>query len=140
MSNQATLNPYVNFNGRTREAMNFYKDCIGGELSFMTIKGSPIEAHMPAEMGELIMHSTLINGPILLMGSDMPDPNYSKGNNFTLSLNCTSEEQIKDLFGKIAAGGKVVDELGIKFWGGMFGVIIDKFDVQWMFNFDPNQK
>jgi PhnB protein len=66
------LNPYLNFNNNCREAMNFYKNCLGGELVLQQVKEMPaMAAKMPAELGDAILHSTLTTGDIVIMASDL---------------------------------------------------------------------
>ena len=65
------INSYLTFNGNCREAMTFYKECLGGELSFQTIGESPLSEKMSAEMKRYIVHATLKNDKLELMGSDM---------------------------------------------------------------------
>jgi len=135
------INAYIGFNGKCHEAMTFYKDCIGGELTFMPVKGSPIEAQCPPTMKDQILHSTLAVNGSLLMGSDMVGPGgYIKGNDMALSVSCSSEEEINSFYLKLGEGGKIIDPLKMQFWGAMFGVVEDKFGVRWMFNYDKNQK
>jgi PhnB protein len=132
----AQLDPYVKFNdGKCREAMNFYKDCIGGELDFMTVATSPMAADMGPEKQENIMHSTLKKGTWTLIGSDMMRDKATVGDNMGLSLNCDSEEEIKTVFAKLSEGGEVFMPLEDAFWGALFGVVTDKYGVEWMLNF-----
>ena len=134
------INAYLNFSGNCREAMEFYKTCLGAELMLQTIGGSPAEAQCPTAMKDQILHSSLTKGSLLLMGSDMVGPEgISKGNNVALSLNCSSEEEINSFFGGLSAGGKVLDPLKVQFWGAIFGVFDDKFGIRWMLNYDKNQ-
>jgi PhnB protein len=132
------LSSYISFNGECRQAMNFYKECLGGELQLQTIAGSPMEGQCPATMHDQILHSTLINGGIFLMGSDMQGPEaFVKGNNIAISINCSSEEEIRSFFTRLSKGGKIIDELKKQFWGGLFGVLTDRFGIRWMFNYEP---
>jgi PhnB protein len=127
--------PYLNFNGNCREAMNFYKDCLGGELVLQPIKGSPMEAQCPAGTENQIMHSSLTGEGFVLMASDMLSPGgYQPGNNFSLTINCSSEEQVHSLFSKLSAGGSVFQPLQEQFWGALFGMLTDKFGTRWMLN------
>lgn len=131
----AQLIPNLRFNGaKCREAMQFYKHCLGGDLDFMTVKGSPMEAKMPPETHNLIMHSTLTNKKLTLMGSDMMRDKATVGDNVSLCLECESEKEIKDLFAKLSEGGKVFMPLEDQFWGALFGVLTDKYGVEWMLN------
>ena len=135
------INAYINFSGNCREAMTFYKECLGGELTLQTVGGSPIEAQCPAGMKDDILHATLTKGVLLLMGSDMVGPGgLVKGNNIALSLNCSSEEEINTFFSKLSESGNIIDPLKVQFWGAMFGVLTDKFGIRWMLNYDKIQK
>ncbi|MEP6674679.1 MAG: VOC family protein [Ferruginibacter sp.] len=131
------INAYITFNGNCREAMDFYKECLGGELTIQTIAGSPIESECPQEMKNSILHATLMKDNLLLMASEMIGPEgLIHGNNIALSLNCSSEEEINTFFNKLSAGGKVFHELRVEFWGAIFGVFNDKFGIRWMLNYD----
>jgi len=107
------INAYVGFNGKCRETMTFYKECLGGELTLQTVTETPVAAQCPEGMQDQIMHSMLVkNGSLLLMGSDMVGPDgFIKRNNIALSLNCSSEEEINTLFSKLSASGKILDPL-----------------------------
>jgi PhnB protein len=135
------INSYLTFSGNCREAMNFYKDCLGGELNLQTIGESPMADKMPPQMKEFILHSTLTKGNLLMMGSDMvPDSGLVSGNSVSLSLNCGSEEEIKNCYEKLSKGGKKDHPLEDTFWGAVFGDLTDKFGNHWLLNYDKNQK
>lgn len=130
------LIPYLNFNGTCQEAMTFYQACFGGELTMQTIGESPIAPQCPANIQDYIVHSTLIAEELTLLASDMPNPGgYQYGNNFSLNVNCTSEEEINTLFQKFAISGKIIMPVKQEFWGALFGVLEDKFGIRWQFNF-----
>jgi PhnB protein len=133
----STINSYLIFNGNCREAMTFYKNCLGGELVFQTIGESPLSEKMPKKMKECILHSTLTNGSFLLMGSDMVSENgLIKGNAVSLTLSCGSEKEIRSCYKKLSAGGKATHPLEDSFWGALFGDLTDKFGNQWILNFN----
>lgn len=136
---QVQLVPYLTFNGNGREAMTFYQQCLGGELQLSTFGDSPMAAQLPAEAQQLVMHASLTNGPLVLMASDA-NPQFggqvTTGTAVTLSLNCTSREQIADWFGKLSDGGQVTMPLEDTFWNATFGMFTDKFGMPWMLNFD----
>ncbi len=137
----AQINAYIGFNGACREAMTFYKECLNAELDLQTIEGSPIESQCPPAIKHQIMHATLTKGSLLLMGTDMNAPGgYVRGNNVALSLNCSSEDEINTFFNSLSAGGNIIDPLGVKFWGAIFGVLDDKFGIRWMLHYDKNQQ
>ena len=138
----ALINAYINFEGNCSEVMTFYKECFGGELNMQTIAGSPIEAQCPTAIKHQILHASLSKDELLLMGSDMQEPggNFTKGNNIALSLNCSSDEEIKTFFLKLSEGGRISHNLMESFWGATFGVLTDKFGIRWMLNYYKNQK
>jgi PhnB protein len=137
----AQINSYLTFNGNCRQAMTFYKNCLGGELYFQTIGESPMAEQMPQHMKDCILHATLTNGSLILMGSDMvSETGYIKGNAVSLMLNCNSEEEIKRFYKKLSAGGQATHPLEDTFWGALFGGLTDKFGNHWLLNFDKNKK
>ena len=134
------INAYLRFDGNCREAMTFYKDCLGGELEMMTVAGTPIAEHMPAEAAQNILHSCLTTGGMTLMATDMGPGDRVNGNNVSLMLNCSSEEEIQSLFSKLSAGGEITCPLEASFWGSTFGHFTDKFGMNWMLNYEKNMK
>ena len=135
------INSYLTFNGNCREAMTFYKKCLGGELLFQPVSESPLADKMPAPMKESILHSMLTNGDMVLMASDMVgEKGLIKGNSVSLLLNCSSEEEIIKIYADLSAGGQATHPLEVNFWGALSGDLTDKFGNQWLFHFDKNQK
>jgi len=133
------INSYLTFSGNCREAMTFYKECLGGELNFQTVGESPLSDKMPPQMKECILHSTLVKEALVLQGSDMaPQSGLVKGNTVSLSLNCSSEEEIKNCYAKLSAEGKADHPLEDTFWGAMFGGLTDKFGNHWLLNYNKN--
>ncbi len=139
----AAVAPYLNFNGNTEEAFNFYKSVFGGDFSMvMRFKDVPAE-HQMGENGEKIMHISLPLGHgTLLMGSDVPEAmgKVTTGTNFYVSINAESEEEADKLFNGLSAGGQVFMPLEKTFWGSYFGMCKDKFDIQWMMSYEYNQQ
>lgn len=132
----AQINSYLIFNGYCREAMTFYKECFGGELTLQTVGESPLSAKMPKKMKDCIVHAMLIKDTLVLMASDLVSDNgLVKGNNVSLCLNCSSEDEIKNYYAKLSAGGTANHPLESNFWGGLFGDLTDKFGNHWMLNF-----
>ena len=131
------LNVYLSFNGNCREAMEFYHGCLGGTLdvqSFGDVQGEK----SPKSERDLVMHAKIVNGDFLLMASDTTEAHgkTTTGTAVTLSLNCTSEEEIDNYFAKVSEGGTVTMPLENTFWGAKFGMFTDKFGMHWMMNFD----
>jgi PhnB protein len=132
------LNPYLTFNGQCREAMTFYQQCLGGELVMQKVSETPMAAQMPSEMAGQIMHSCLTNGAVVLMGSDLSRSKPVRGNDFTLVLNCTSDEEINQYFEKLSEGGEVKMGLHQTFWGATYGELTDKYGFNWALNYSKN--
>ena len=133
------INSYLTFSGNCREAMNFYKDCLGGELTLQTIGESPLADKMPPQMKESILHATLTKDGLTLLASDMVgEKGLIKGNSVSLMLNCNSEEEIRTSYSNLVAGGEADHQLEISFWGALFGDLTDKFGNHWLLHFDKN--
>jgi len=132
------INAYLNFNGKCREAMTFYQQCLGGELVIQKISESPMAARMPSEMGAKILHSSLTNDRIVLMASDMLGNKVVTGNSISLCINCSSDEEVNSFFDHLSKDGNIVEPLHQSFWGAIFGSLIDKYGVTWIFNYSKN--
>lgn len=129
----AQLNAYIHFNGNCREAMEFYKKCLGGSLELSTFAGSPMESQVPPAMKDKIIHSRLEADGMVIIADDMTRPGMvTVGNNISLCIQSTSMNEIEAYFTKLAEGGKVVQPLTKAFFG-VFGVISDKFGISWIF-------
>ena len=125
------LQPYLNFQGTTRNAMTFYQQALGGQLDMQTFGDAQHASANP----DGVMHAQLKVGSIVLMASDnMPDQKFVQGTNYWINIDCESVEEIERLFAALAAGGTVMMPLQDTFWGARFGMLTDKFRVQWMFN------
>ncbi len=133
------LNPYLNFPGTTREALNFYKDCLNGEIVSIQTYG---EAYMEVEdkYKNNVIHAEFKADGVEFMASDgMPGFAATPGNMITLSINLDDEQEQKDIFNALAAGGKVTMPLDKTFWGAIFGQLTDRFGIQWMLNCEGKQ-
>ncbi len=133
------INSYLTFNGNCREAMIFYKECLGGELFIQAIEDSPMANKMPIQMKEHILHAKLTSGDVIIMGSDMvSEIGLTKGNSVSLMLNCNSEDEIRTSYEKLSAGGIALHPLEDTFWGALFGGLTDKFGNNWILNYTKN--
>lgn len=127
------LDPYVNFRGEARQAMEFYQGVFGGELRLSTFKEYQA-SHDPSD-DEKIMHAQLESEGIRLMAADTPsDMEYQPGTNFNLSLSGDDEPTLRGYFEKLQDGGTVVMPLEKATWGDMFGMVVDRFGVSWLVN------
>lgn len=135
----ATINTYLNFNGNTEEAFNFYKAAFGGEFAtIMRFGDTPGCDEMPVTDKDKIMHIALPIGGNMLMGTDVPETmeQVKNGTSVSISINTDSEEEAKHLFATLSDGGKVQMPLEDMFWGALYGMFTDKFGIQWMVNYE----
>jgi PhnB protein len=133
------INPYLTFSGNCREAMTFYKQCLGGELIFQTVNESPMADKLPQQMRDYILHSALTNGNLILMGSDIVrEEGLVVGNSISLMLNCNSEDEIHQFFKNLSNGGITTHPVGPSFWDSLFGELTDKFGNHWILNYEKN--
>ncbi|SKA18680.1 VOC family protein [Sediminibacterium ginsengisoli] len=134
------IDAYLFFENECREAMTFYQQCLGGDLSLMPMGESAVADQMPADKKDLIMHSSLINGGVILHGADNCMGNtLVKGKTMALSLNCSSDEELHDIYNKLSAGGTATHTPRVEFWGDTFGMLTDKFGVDWMLSYRPQE-
>lgn len=134
-----TINPYLTFPGNCREAMTFYQECLGGELTLQSVAESPMASQWPREVQHNILHSSLMKNTMMIMGSDMAGAEgIQKGNQISLSLTCHNINEAKDFFNNLARGGQVVHSLH-EFFNGTIGALIDKYGMTWML-FCPKTK
>ena len=135
---QTTLNPYLNFRDKTREAMEFYQGIFGGKLDVNTF--SDYNASPDPSEANKVMHAALTaeNG-IVFMAADTPNSmEYNTGTNFSMSLSGDNEDELRGYFDKLAAGGTVTMPLEKAVWGDTFGMVKDKFGVSWLVNVTPS--
>lgn len=129
------LEPYLFFDGKCEEALNFYKGVLGGE-----VEGISRWSEMPADAGgppvtpetaNRIMHASF-TGPISFMASDAsPGKTYGEGP-ISLSLAVDDLAQAKQIFDAMSQGGNVEMPMQDTFWGATFGMLTDKYGIDWM--------
>ena len=131
------VKPYISFTGNCEEAINFYKDKLDAELLFMQRYGdSPMAGKGPDEK---IMHCSIKIGDSVIMACDNVFESQNPtivGNNITLAIGTSDVAQAESMFDKIADGGKVIMAMQETFWAKRFGMLTDKFGINWMFNCD----
>jgi PhnB protein len=131
----ARLNPYLTFNGNCREAMNFYKECLGGELTLTVVRDSPAANQIPPNMHDQLLHSLLKTDELEIMATDMRPEALNEGNAVHLCLICKTEEELHNLWNKLSAGGKINQPLHKMFFG-FIGTFTDKFGKSWILECD----
>jgi len=132
------INITLIFNGQTEEVFEFYKSIFGTEyISFQRMRDMPGAPPMSAEDGEKVLYASLPVGSSVLMGMDMPAQRgqVNLGTNFMPSLQTSSEEETTEIFNKLSESGTITMPLGHQFWGSFFGMVTDKFGIQWMLSY-----
>ena len=113
-----TLTPYLLFDGKCQQAMEFYKSCFGGELTATKVKNSPAKNFMPAVQQEKIVNARLRNGKLEISASDWlrPDRTPIRGNTVCLYLSGGTIEELKTLFERLSEGAEVTPSERAVFW------------------------
>jgi PhnB protein len=131
------LMPYVFLNGRCEEALNFYKDALGGEIQMISrFKDAPSKEMIPPGGEDKIMHASLKFGDNHLLLSDGRCDPTQKPAGYSLSIGASTADEGRKVFDKLAAGGKVDMPFEKTFWTSGFGMLTDKFGIPWMVNAD----
>ncbi len=130
------IQPYLFFNGRCDEAIAFYRDALGAEvIMLMRYRESPEPpppGRLPDGSGDKVMHATLRIGDATLMASDGHCSGQTEFRGFSLSLACPDEDSTRRAFAALADGGQVTMPLGKTFFVPLFGMLSDRFGVDWM--------
>jgi PhnB protein len=128
------LNPYLSFRDNAREAMQFYRSVFGGTLQQMTFKEMNL-SHDPGDDNK-IMHSMLeTENGIVFMAADTPTGmDLAQGSQISMSLSGDNEEELTGYFERLADGGTVTMPLDQAPWGDKFGMLTDRFGINWMVN------
>jgi PhnB protein len=132
-----TLTPYLLFDGKCQQAMEFYNSCFGGDLAVTKVKDSPAKDFMAAFQQDKIVNARLRNGKLEISASDWLRPAQTpiRGNTVCLYLSGGTLEELKTLFERLSDGAEVTDPLKEQFFG-TYGALNDKFGVRWMFQTD----
>jgi PhnB protein len=139
-----TVNPYLVFEGNCEEAFQFYKSVFRVEFRYLgRFSETPQQDKnlFPPCMENKVMHVSLpISNETILMGCDNPDPrNITKQpGNISLTLNTDSKKEADRLFSELSAGGQARMPMQNTFWGSYFGMLTDKFGMNWMISVDQN--
>jgi len=129
-----TLNVYLGFGDKTREAMEFYKSVFGGTLELHTFK--EFNASPDPSEDNKIMHAMLVgDSGITFMAADSPQSmEYKPAAGFSMSLSGDKEAELMGYFEKLSAGGSITMPVEKQIWGDTFGMCLDKFGISWMIN------
>jgi PhnB protein len=138
--------PYLNFAGNAEEAFNFYKSVFGGEFSSaVRFKDLPMEGiSIPKEDEDKMMHIGLpIGKDNMLMASDALESlgqHVVQGNNVHVSVHPDSREEADRIFSALSVGADIEMPIAEQVWGDYYGSLKDKFGIQWMVNYSPQQE
>ena len=137
----AAFSIYLNFDGTTEEAFQFYKSAFGGEfVRVERMNGAPGTEQLPVELQNKIMYIGLqIDKNTILHGTDameeMGHP-LTVGNNFSIMIETDSKDEATQKFQTLAAGGQVGMPLQDMFWGAYYGQLTDRYGMQWMVTYN----
>lgn len=136
---QSQLHPYLSFGGNCQEAMEFYKSVFGGKLEMTNYLNGGMS--QSADDEKLIMHAMLqADNGITFMASDGRSTTAAEAEPMIqLSLNGDNSNQLTAYFNKLSEGGAVREPLVQAPWGDTFGMLTDKFGINWMVNISGKQ-
>lgn len=129
------LNPYLLFDGDCQEAFHFYREVLDGHIDFMqTFDGSPACDDVPFEWYDKVLHTRLVAGDNVLMGSDAPPGRYCPPAGMSVALALDTAADAERVFKALTEGGKVQMPMEETFWAERFGMVTDRFRIPWMVN------
>jgi PhnB protein len=133
--------PYLFFDGRCEEALNFYRKAIGAEVQMMMrFKESPEPPMVPPGNGDKVMHATFRVGDTNILASDGRCGGQPKMEGFALSLTVRDAAEAQRVFAALGEGGKVQMPLTKTFFSDSFGMVADRFGVSWMVYVEPKNR
>ena len=132
------VQPYLFFDGRCEEAIEFYKKALGAEVDMlMRWKDSPDKSMCTPANENKVMHASLRIDETWVLASDGRNTGNPKFEGFALSLDAKDDAEADRLFGALSAGGQVTMPLSKTFFSPRFGMCADKFGVHWMVIVEP---
>lgn len=139
------INPYINFNGNAEDAFLFYKSVFGGEFSKIIRFREMQNPDFPMSENEAnkIMHIALPIGKNVLMANDVPEfmgKTNENENRSKISISVVNKAEADRIFNGLSVGGQIEMPIADSPWGSYFGMFRDKFGIEWMIDFDPNNK
>jgi len=132
--------PFLLFDGNCAEAMTFYHNCLGGELTLTRLGDSPMKGILPPEKHNRIINAHLKNGQIDISATDwMASPEYNPvlGNMFSIFVTGKNYDEMKEVFNKLAQGADKTDKIRFQELHdlpfGVYGQFLDKYGIPWIF-------
>ena len=134
------VEPYLMFEGRTEEALQFYQQKLGAKVeAIIRYKENPEPKYNPPNSGEKVMHSLFRIGDAQIMASDGNCTGKPGFQGFALTLNAANAAEANQRFNALAEGGKVQMPIGETFFAKSFGMVADRFGVNWMVIAEPKK-
>jgi PhnB protein len=125
----------LRFNGRCREAVEFYERSLGAKIAFMlTWAASPMAAQAPQGWGEKIMHGRITLGDTDLIGGDVQPHEYAIPKGFSILLNMDDPDEGERVFNTLAEKGTINMRIQKTFWAARYGMVTDQFGIPWEIN------
>jgi PhnB protein len=130
------INPYLNFNGDAVQAITLYEQALGAKVEQLSRFGDMPGSTATAETKDRVLHASLRlgNGGVIMLSDIQPGTPHNPGNNMYVCLDFDDPAETTPQFEALAVGGKVIMPLQDTFWGARFGILVDAYGVQWMFN------
>lgn len=134
-----SINACLMFDGTCAEAMKFYQKSLKGDLQ-IKLYNEVLGDQTPPSLYGRIMNARLTKGNATLLGADiMPSPDFKFGNNFTVSISCDSKQEVDQLMLSLSKGGAVTMP-GVEMpWAPYFGMLRDKYGIDWMFSVENSK-
>lgn len=127
------VQPYLSFEGRCDEALKFYQDALGAEvLMLMRFKEAPDQSMISSGSADKVMHSSMKIGKSVVMATDGRCAGNPTFGGISLSLMLADDAEVEQKFAALADGGQVIMPLAKTFFSSKFGMVTDRFGVQWM--------
>lgn len=142
-----TVNVYLSFDGNCEVAFNFYKSVFGGEFTYLgrysEMPASPEYSISEADKNKIMHVGLPISKETILMGADFcafdPSTKFIAGNNFSICITPADEAEGHKLFNALSVGGNVIMPFEKQFWGSLNGMLVDKFGITWMVDYELKQ-
>lgn len=135
-----TVQPYIFFDGKCEEALEFYKDAIGAKVDMMMrFKEAPDQSQMQPNTGEKVMHAAFHVGTTQVLASDGHCAGKPSFQGFGLALNAKNDAEAEKLFTAVGKGGQVLQPLTKTFFASKCGMVTDKFGIMWMVMAEENK-
>jgi PhnB protein len=129
-----SLNPYISFRDNAKQALEFYHSVLGGELTVSSF-GEMHASEDPAEQDKIMHGQVTSSTGLILMASDTPNSmEYNPGQNISVSLSGDDDAELRGYWEKLVDGATITAPLMQAPWGDTFGMLQDKFGINWLVN------